>query len=96
MRTIISGPVTANDLEDAEIFGIEPTSFLSDGSEPPPKGVFIDTKVYKADPMLPGEPGVLRRDWVMCLDAEAIIIVGDNWHLKQCAKQAGLPLFYRK
>ena len=91
MRTIIFGPVTAQDIEDADLLaGIVPTCYVTNGlSIPPamPKALF--TEVNFICPMLP-ELGERQRNYTMVLRADALICSGSNEHLLKVARQYGL------
>lgn len=94
MRTIISGPVTADTLADAEMFaGIEPTSFVTnDQQSGPPAECGLSTNVFPICRRL-GKLGEAARDYTLCQNADACIVVGGNDHLVRIATQYGLPVF---
>lgn len=89
MRTIISGPVTAQDIEDADLLaGIVPTCYVTNGrSTPPASNLFTD--VNPICPMLP-DVGERQRNYTMVLRADALICSGANEHLLKVARQYGL------
>lgn len=90
MRVALYGPVTEQHLSDAALFaGIEPTEFITNGSTVPPCSGRT-TEVIPLCPMLPGEPGVKQNHWRLVLHADALICVGDNPHLVQCAVLSGV------
>ena len=48
MRVILSGPVTAEHLADAELMaGITPTSFVTNGLSEPPRGSRLPDEVME-------------------------------------------------
>lgn len=92
MRTIISGPVTQQHLDDAELMaGIVPTSYLTNGLSTPPLSS-LETTVDPICPKLP-ECGERQRNASMCLYADALICVGENEHLVSCARNNGLVVY---
>lgn len=94
MRTIIYGPVTADTLADAEMFaGIQPTSFvINDEQAGPPAECGKPTDVFPICKRL-GILGAAARDYTLCQNADACIVVGGNDHLVRVAMQYGLPVF---
>lgn len=93
MRTIISGPVTADTLADAEMFaGIDPTSFVTNGQASAPADCGKATDVFPICQRL-GKLGEAARDYTLCQNADACIVVGGNDHLVRIATQYGLPVF---
>lgn len=91
MRTIISGKVTEQDIADADLFGITPTSYVTNGKSTPPVSNLM-TEVMPICPKLP-EAGEKQRDWTMCLNADALIVAGGNDHLVQCARRFNLLIY---
>lgn len=91
MRTIIDGPVTPEHLSTAELFGIAPTSFVTNGlSHPPVSDLRVD--VHPVDAKL-GTLGLQARNYSLCQNADALICIGRNDHLVQVAGQYGLTIF---
>lgn len=97
MRTIISGPVTARHLSDADLMaGITPTSFVTNGlfSIPDiPSGSRIYTEVFPLCPMQPEESRERARNYTLVQNADALICVGENDHLVSLARHYGLPVY---
>lgn len=91
MKTIISGVVTAQDIADADMFGIAPTSYITNGRSTPPASN-LETTVMPICPKLP-DAGERQRNWTMCLHADALIVAGSNDHLVQCARRFNLPVY---
>jgi len=91
MRTIISGKVTQQDIVDADLFGITPTSYVTNGLSTPPASR-LPTEVMPICPKLP-DAGEKQRNWTMCLNADALIVAGGNDHLVQCARRFNLPVY---
>lgn len=91
MRTIISGKVTAQDIADADLFGIVPTSYITNGLSTPPAGR-LPTDVMPICPKLP-DAGEKQRNWTMCLNADALIVAGGNEHLVFCANRLNLLVY---
>lgn len=91
MRTIISGPVNDDVLASASLlFGIEPTSYVTNGLWPAPvlpPGGYVD--IHPLDAKL-GRLAEEARDFTLCQHADAAIIVGGNDHLARVARQYGL------
>lgn len=92
MRTIISGRVSDEMLETAELFGIEASSYMTNGDNPLPFSILPHTKIPPC-PKLPGEPGVLQNNWRLVMAADALILKGENEHLQQCAETYGLVVY---
>jgi hypothetical protein len=92
MRTILSGPVTADHLSTAELFGIEPTSFVTNGATAPPADTGLPTDVFPVDVKL-ATLGGSARDFTLCQNADALICIGGNPHLVNIARQYGLAVF---
>lgn len=87
MRCIISGRVTADVLERADLIaGIVPTRYVTNGAT----RTDLPTDVYPIDPKL-GEAGEIARDYTLCQNADALIVVGRNPHLVGVAAMYGLP-----
>ena len=86
MRVIISGPVTAAHLQDAEFMaGITPTSYVTNGKSTPPKSP-LPTSVMPICPMLP-EAGERQRNYSLVHNADALVCAGGNQHLVDLAKR---------
>ena len=92
MKTIISGPVTTQDIADADLMaGIVPTRYITNGKSTPPASN-LTTEVMPICPMLP-DAGEHQRNYTMCPQADALIVSGGNEHLVQCAKRYNLPVY---
>ena len=93
MKTIISGRITQQILEDADFLaGIVPTSFVHNGLANNRIKTDLPVEVDAICPKLP-EIGEVQRNWTMCLQAEAVIIADGNEHLANCARRYNLPLY---
>lgn len=92
MKTIIYGPVTYDTLDTAVLFGIEPTSYITNGQSEPPLSL-LETTIIPIDKKVSGEPGVLQNHWRMVLAADALIVKGENDHLVHCAETYGLAVY---
>ena len=87
MRTILSGRVTPAVLDRADmIAGIVPTSYVTNGPQGP---AGLPTTTWPIDPML-GDSGEVARDYTLCQNADALIVVGRNPHLVGVAQMYGL------
>ena len=87
MRVIISGPVTADHLADAELLvGITPTSYVTNGLTDPPRGNRLPVETYPVCPMQPEETRVRARNFTLAQNADALICVGENDHLVSLAR----------
>ncbi|WP_315127184.1 hypothetical protein [Comamonas antarctica] len=94
MKTILYGRVTEEHLASASLFaGIEPTEFITNGRIKPPAGRDLPTTVIPPEPLVPGEPGELQNDWRLVLHADALVLVGENEHLLDCARKYDLPIY---
>ena len=94
MRTIISGPVTQNHLDDADLLAdIAPTSFVTNGLSAPPAKTGLPTEVYPICPMQPKETSHIARDYTLVQNADALICVGHNPHLVELARTYDLPVY---
>ena len=91
MRTIISGRVTARDVVDADLFGIVPTSFITNGNSTPPISS-LTTDVMPICPKLP-DASEKQRNWTICLNPDALIVSVGNEHLVHCASRLNLPVY---
>lgn len=93
MRTIISGPVTADHLADAELMaGISPTSFVTNGqSRPPATG--LPTDCYPVCDKQPEETRERARNYTLVQNADALVCAGRNDHLVALATSYGLPVY---
>lgn len=93
MKTIISGPVKQHHLDEADmLYGISPSVYITNGDSVPPFGT-TPVDVQPPCPMLPGELGEHQRDWTMCLQADALILVGENPHLLHAATRNKLLVY---
>lgn len=94
MRVIISGPVTKQDIEDADLMaGIVPTSFVTNGRSTPPASK-MTTEVIPICMMQPEETRVQARNYSLVQNADALICSGDNPHLVNLAHQYELPVYH--
>lgn len=91
MRTIIDGPVTLEHLSTAELFGVEPTSYVTNGLSCPPFSP-LSVDVQPVDLKL-GTLGLQARNYSMCQSADALVCIGGNPHLVNVAQQYGLTIF---
>ena len=92
MKTIISGRVTQQHLDDADLLvGIVPTSYITNGKSTPPASKLF-TDVMPICPKLP-EAGERQRNHTMCLQADALIVAGPNEHLVKCARMLNLLVY---
>lgn len=93
MRTIISGPVTPAHLDLAELMAdISATSLVTNGAPLPSVELNLPSVCHPLAPRL-GELGEMARDYTLCLNADALIVVGHNPHLVGIARQYNLPVF---
>ena len=92
MRTILSGPVTANDVDMAGLLAdITPTLFITNGRPAAPiDGVPVE--VHPVCEKLGGQMAIDARDYTLCQRAEALILAGENDHLLRVARQYGLRI----
>ena len=94
MRVILSGPVTADHLADAELMaGITPTSFVTNGLSHPPRGNRLPVAVMPICMMQPVETRVQARNYSLVQNADALICVGENDHLVLRARDYGLLIY---
>ncbi len=93
MRTIISGAVEQEHLDDADLLaGITPTSFVTNGLSTPP-ACGLRTEVWPVCPMQPKETSSMARDYTLVQNADALICVGHNPHLVELARTYDLPVY---
>ena len=94
MRVILSGPVTADHLADAELLaGITPTSYVTNGLTDPPRGSRLPAEIYPICPMQPAETRVKARNFTLVQNADALICVGENDHLVSLARNYDLLVY---
>lgn len=94
MRVILSGPVTADHLADAELMvGITPTSFVTNGLSHPPRGSRLPVEVMPICMMQPVETRVQARNYSLVQNADALICVGENDHLVSRARDYDLLIY---
>jgi hypothetical protein len=94
MRVIISGPVTADHLADAELLaGITPTSYVTNGLTDPPRSNRLPVETYPVCPMQPEETRVRARNFTLAQNADALICVGENDHLVSLARNYDLLVY---
>lgn len=91
MRTIISGRVTEAIIESAAMFGVVPTSYVTNGLSTPPVSQRA-TQVFPIDKAL-GNAGQAARDYTLVQHADALILVGDDEHLLRVAAQYRLTVY---
>lgn len=95
MKTIIHGPVTNRDLDDAGLMaGIYPTALITNGMRPLHKS--LDHLPHEAHPvcmMQPEETREKARNYTLAQAGEALICKGRNEHLVSLARQYGLPVY---
>ena len=93
MRTIISGHVQPDHLGLAELMAdIVATSLVTNGATIPRVELGLPVVCYPIDPRL-GALGEEARDYTLCLNADALVVVGHNDHLVKIARQYRLPVF---
>ena len=93
MRVIISGPVTQDHLDDADLLAdIAPTSFVTNGLSTPP-ACGLPTEVWPVCLMQPDATRVIARDYTLCQNADALVCVGHNPHLVELARSYDLPVY---
>ena len=91
MKTVLYGKVTAQHLLDAALFsGIEPSSFITNGTTKPPNG--LPCAVIPPDPMT-GDAAPRQNHWRMVIQGEALVCVGGNEHLVRAAESHGLLVY---
>ena len=94
MRVILSGPVTADHLADAELLaGITPTSYVTNGLSHPPRGSRLPVEIYPICPMQPAETRVKARNFTLVQNADALICVGENVHMVSLARNFDLLVY---
>lgn len=91
MRTIVAGRVSEATLEAAALFGVEPTSYVTNGLSTPPASDRATT-VFPIDKAL-GVLGREARDYTLVQSADALILVGHDEHLLRVATQYGLTVY---
>jgi hypothetical protein len=93
MRVIISGRVTRQHLEDAELLaGITATCLLmNDERKPPELGLPVEVmpicKMHGEDTAIP------QRNYSLAQAGDALICVGRNDHLVKLCEKYGLPVY---
>ena len=94
MRVILSGPVTADHLADAELMaGITPTSFVTNGLSHPPRGSRLPVEVYPLCPMQPVETRERAREYTLVQNADALICADNNPGLVLLARRYDLLVY---
>ena len=96
MKTIIHGPVTAKDLEDAGLFaGIYPTMLLTNGVHPLHASLRgkLPVETFPPCPKQPVETAELACDYTLAQTGEALVIKGVNPHLVKLVRQYELPVY---
>ena len=94
MRVILSGPVTADHLADAELMaGIVPTSFVTNGLSHPPRGSRLPVEVMPICPMQPVETRVRAREYTLVQNADALICADHNPDLVLLARRYDLLVY---
>lgn len=93
MRVILSGPVTAEHLADADLMaGITPTSFVTNDLSTPPASR-LQTEVYPICMMQPEETRVRAREYTLVQNADALVLVGHNPRLVALAERYDLLVY---
>jgi hypothetical protein len=93
MRTIISGQVTQDHLDDADLLaGISPTSYVTNGLSTPPASQ-LRTDAMPICMMQPEYSRVQARNYTLVENADALICVGENPHLVELARNYGLDVY---
>lgn len=93
MRTIISGPVTADHLADAELMaGITPTSFVTNGLSAPPTKT-LPAEVFPLCDKQPEETRERARNYTLVQNADALVCAGRNDHLVSLARNYDLTVY---
>ena len=94
MRVILSGPVTANHLADAELMvGITSTSFVTNGLSHPPRGSTLPVNVMALCMKQPAETRVRAREYSMVQAADALICADYNPGLVSLARDYDLLVY---
>ena len=94
MRVILSGPVTAEHLADAELMaGITPTSLVTNGLSHPPRGNRLPVEVMPICPMQPVETRVRAREYTLVQNADALICADYNPGLVSLARNYDLLVY---
>ena len=94
MRVILSGPVTAEHLADAELMaGITPTSFVTNGLSEPPRGSRLPVEVMPICMMQPVETRIRAREYSMVQSADALICADHNPGLVLLARRYDLLVY---
>ena len=92
MRVIISGPVTEDDLADAEMLAdIRPSSFVTNGTSTPPLSM-LPVDVFPVCTMR-GHGAEDARDYTLCHNADALVSRDGSRHLLMLAERYGLLVF---
>lgn len=93
MRVIISGPVTAEHLADAELLaGIVPTSFVTNGLSHPPAGQ-LSVNVIPICRLQPEDSRERARNYTLVQAADALVCVGENEHLVSLVRNYALLVY---
>lgn len=94
MRVILSGPVTADHLADAELLaGITPTSFVTNGLTNPPRGSRLPIEVMEPCMKQPAETRIRAREYSMVQAADALICADYNPGLVSLARHYDLLVY---
>ena len=94
MRVILSGPVTADHLADAELMaGITPTSFVTNGLSHPPRGSRLPVEVMPICMMQPKETRERAREYTLVQNADALICADYNPGLVSLARHYDLLVY---
>lgn len=95
MKVVLSGPVTAEILDRADMLGgiTIREAIVSDKQQPPPAELNLTVTCIPLSAMLGDELSVLQNDWRLVMAADAVVIVGDNPHLARCANIYQLPCY---
>lgn len=94
MRTIVVGRVTEATVASAALFGIEPTSYVTNGLSTPPASQ-REVRVFPIDKAL-GGAGREARNYTLVQNADALIVKGEDDHLVRVATQYGLAVYQER
>lgn len=93
MRTILSGPVQAAGIALADLWGIVPSSFVTNGLHPVPKMGLPVTELPLCQKFGDRRAAERARNYTLVQNADALIVAGGNEHLVALAETYGLPVF---
>lgn len=95
MKTILHGPVTAQDIEDADMLaGITPTSFLTtEDNQAPPAELGLSCEVIVRSTMMDYEMAQRQQSMRLVTHGDALIMRGDDPELLARAQRMGLVIY---